>query len=181
MKETLLLVDDEIGILRVLGISLADRGYRVLKAQNGEEALRVFGEEKPAIVLTDIKMPGMDGLEVLSRVHKEFPALPVVIISGHGTIQTAVEATRLGAYDFIEKPLSIDKVLLTISRALEHRRLVYYRAFADNGLGGKGARTDRDLIPGHSSTQVGIPADNRVGADNRVEYFRARADFCSTA
>jgi two-component system, NtrC family, nitrogen regulation response regulator NtrX len=90
---------------------------------SGAEALRAVGEEAPDLIFLDIWMPKMDGLETLSEIKRLRPDAPVVMISGHGTIETAVKATRLGAYDFIEKPLSLEKTLITVSRALEHGRL----------------------------------------------------------
>ena len=87
-------------------------------------ALDMLRDRAIDLVLLDIKMPGMDGLEVLAQVHHEQPQLPVVIISGHGTIQTAVEATRLGAFDFIEKPIDADRILLVIRNGLAQRQLL---------------------------------------------------------
>ncbi|HYQ60911.1 MAG TPA: response regulator, partial [Desulfatiglandales bacterium] len=89
METQLLLVDDEPGILKVLGISLADRGYRVMTAENGEGALRVFHEARPEIILTDIKMPGMDGIELLKRIKAESPNTEVIMITGHGEMELA--------------------------------------------------------------------------------------------
>ncbi len=119
MKETLLLVDDEIGILRVLGISLSDRGYRVLTAQDGEEALRVFGEEKPAIVLTDIKMPGMDGITLLGEIKKAEPNVEVIMITGHGDMELAIQSLKYGASDFITKPVRDEVLEIALKRAAE--------------------------------------------------------------
>jgi len=98
-------------------------GYELLEASSGEQALSVLESEHPDAIILDIKMPRIDGLEVLARVKQSEPSLPVVMISGHGTIQTAVEATRLGAFDFMEKPLERDRVLLVLRNALERRRL----------------------------------------------------------
>lgn len=123
MSSSVLVVDDKENIRKSLKGALGDEGYKVLVASNGTEALEKIKEETPDVVLLDIWMPGPDGIEVLRRIKEEKPELPVIIISGHGTIETAVKATKLGAYDFIEKPLSIDKLLLVLSRALEHRRL----------------------------------------------------------
>jgi two-component system nitrogen regulation response regulator NtrX len=95
----------------------------VLTAPNGYEALKIIEEESPDLVLLDIWMPGMDGIETLKEIKKNNPFLQVVIISGHGTIETAVRATKLGAYDFIEKPLSIEKVMVAINNALKYQRI----------------------------------------------------------
>jgi len=120
----ILIVDDEESIGRSLAGILEDEGFRTEAVLDGEAALaRVRSADAPDLVLLDIAMPGTDGLAVLETIRSERPGLPVVMMSGHGTIETAVKATRLGAYDFLEKPLSFDKLLLTIEHALERVRL----------------------------------------------------------
>jgi len=120
----ILVVDDEESIRRSLAGILSDEGYEAVPARDGEQALAMLrGESPPALVLLDIAMPGRDGIEVLEEIQGQRPELPVVMMSGHGTIETAVRATKLGAYDFIEKPLSVDKLLLTIQHALQHAGL----------------------------------------------------------
>jgi len=123
MFPTILIVDDETTILQSLSGILSDEGYETLTASNGYEALKIIEEESPDLVLLDIWMPGMDGIETLREIKRTNPFLQVVIISGHGTIETAVKATKLGAYHFVEKPLSIEKVVVTINNALNFRRL----------------------------------------------------------
>jgi two-component system nitrogen regulation response regulator NtrX len=123
VPRTILIADDERGIRDSLQRLLEFESYKVVLANDGPSALGRIREDGVDLVLLDIKMPGMDGLEVLSHIHEEQPALPVVIISGHGSIQTAVEATRLGAYDFIEKPIDADRILLVIRNGLEQRKL----------------------------------------------------------
>ena len=122
-KETILLVDDEESIRKTLGDVLGDEGYRVIASADGESALSELEREHPDLVLLDIWMPGMDGIETLQRIKEKRPELPVIMISGHGSVETAVKSTKLGAFDFIEKPLSLDKILLVISHALELTRL----------------------------------------------------------
>jgi len=124
MAKTILIADDEKGIRDSLQRLLEFESYRVLLAEDGPTALGIVGGDSVDLVLLDIKMPGMDGLEVLARLHEAYPELPVVIISGHGTIQTAVEATRLGAFDFIEKPIDADRILVVIRNGLEQRKLL---------------------------------------------------------
>jgi len=124
MPKTILIADDEQGIRDSLKRLLEFESYQVMLANDGPSALKAARDQRVDLILLDIKMPGMDGLEVLSHVHEEQPDVPVVIISGHGTIQTAVEATRLGAYDFIEKPIDADRILLVIRNGLEQRKLV---------------------------------------------------------
>jgi two-component system nitrogen regulation response regulator NtrX len=121
--EHILIVDDEPAIQSSLRGVLEDEGYRVTAVGSGAEAIGVVGDEAPDVVFLDIWMPGLDGLETLAQIKRVRPELAVVMISGHATIETAVKATRLGAYDFIEKPLSLDKTLVTVTRALEHVRL----------------------------------------------------------
>ncbi|MEE9497151.1 MAG: response regulator, partial [Desulfobacterales bacterium] len=123
MYPSILIVDDEISILQSLGGLLSDEGFEVLTASNGYEALKVIDKESPDLVLLDIWMPGMDGIDTLQEIKKSNPFIQVIIITGHGTIETAVKATKLGAYDLIEKPLSIDKVIVAINNALNFRRL----------------------------------------------------------
>jgi len=123
MARTVLIVDDEESILQSLQGILNDEGLEVITADSGTAALEKVDEVMPDIVLLDIWMPEMDGIETLVKVKASHPNLPVVMMSGHGTIETAVKATKLGAYDFIEKPLSLEKVLLTINNAVDYSRL----------------------------------------------------------
>ena len=121
----ILIVDDEPGIRQSLSGVLRDEGYHADSASSAEEGLDALSRGLYEVLLLDIWLPGMDGLEALTRI-QDIPAADrpvVVMISGHGTIETAVKATRLGAFDFLEKPLSIDRVLLVVKNALDHRRL----------------------------------------------------------
>lgn len=124
MMKSILIVDDEASIRESLKGILQDEGFRTLFAQNGEEGLGLVREENPDLVLLDIWMPGIDGLETLRRIREVHPEQLVIMMSGHGTIETAVKATKLGAYDFIEKPLSLEKVLLCIQNAFKIGELV---------------------------------------------------------
>jgi two-component system nitrogen regulation response regulator NtrX len=119
----ILVVDDEEGIRRILRQVLEYEGHELRTAAGGGEALSVYEEFTPDLTFLDVKMARMDGLEVLDRIRASDDAALVVMISGHGTIETAVEATRRGAYDFLEKPLDTDRLLLTIRNALQHRGL----------------------------------------------------------
>jgi len=123
MFPSILIVDDEPSILKSLSGLLSDEGFEVQTATNGYEALKIIDTESPDLVLLDIWMPGIDGIETLKEIKKNNPYIQVIIISGHGTIETAVKATKLGAFDLIEKPLSIDKVIVAINNALNFRRL----------------------------------------------------------
>jgi len=115
---TVLIVDDEASIVESLTGIVSDEGYVTASAGSGEEALAVIEQEQIDIVLMDIWMPGMDGIETLKRIKELYPHLPVIMISGHGNIDTAVQATKLGAFDFIEKPPSYDKIVLALKNAL---------------------------------------------------------------
>src|SRR5215472_3430683 len=121
--EHILIVDDEPAIRSTLRDVLEDEGYRVSAVGSGADALRFFADELPDLTFLDIWMERMDGLETLAEIKRTRPEALVVMISGHGTVETAVKATRLGAYDFVEKPLSLEKILVTVSRAVEHARL----------------------------------------------------------
>jgi two-component system, NtrC family, nitrogen regulation response regulator NtrX len=123
MNETILVVDDEVSICQSLSAILTDEGYQVLVAGSGEEAIKIVEDEVPQLVLLDIWLPAMDGLETLQAIKAAHPNVLVIMMSGHGTIETAVKATKLGAFDFIEKPLSLDKVIILVSNALNVSRL----------------------------------------------------------
>jgi two-component system nitrogen regulation response regulator NtrX len=124
MKARILVVDDEAEIRRSVRMILEYEGYDVQEAASGPEGLALVEREPPDLVFLDIKMGGQDGLETLQKIRQVNEALPVVMISGHGTVSTAVEATKLGAFDFIEKPLASERVLVTIRNALDQTRLV---------------------------------------------------------
>jgi len=122
MEKKILIVDDEERVVQSIAGVLEDEGFRVAKAKSGEEAIKVFQQEEPDITLLDIWMPGMDGMEVLKRLRWIAPDCQVIMISGHATISTAMTAVKLGAFDFIEKPLSLDVLLMTIHRALDQQK-----------------------------------------------------------
>ena len=112
----ILVVDDEEAICGVLSASLKDEGYEVMTARDGESGLKAIDQFRPSVVLLDIWMPGeIDGLEVLKRAKGNYPGVQFLMMSGHGTIETAVKATKLGAWDFVEKPLSMDKISILLS------------------------------------------------------------------
>ena len=119
----ILVVDDEPGIRQALGQLLEYEGYDVQTAAGGADGLAIYDRFRPHLVFLDVKMAGLDGLEVLKRLRQGDPNATVVMISGHATIQTAVEATQLGAYDILEKPLDTDRVLVLLRNAFETRLL----------------------------------------------------------
>ncbi len=122
-NEVILVVDDEEGIRESISGILEDEGYTVLSCSSGEDAVTVAGEQRPDLVFLDIWLPEMDGIETLSRLREINPDIPVIMISGHGNIELAVKATKRGAYEFLEKPLSLEKVVIVAKRALERKRL----------------------------------------------------------
>src|SRR5262245_23892525 len=123
MPNSVLIVDDEEGIRRSLAGVLEDEGMSVETAASGEECLEYFERRQFSCVLLDVWLPGIDGIETLERLKTAFPDTAVIMISGHGSIETAVRATRLGALDFIEKPLQIERTVLAVRNALRQRQL----------------------------------------------------------
>src|ERR687885_1045355 len=123
MSDSVLIVDDERGIRETLRAVLEDEGFETETVASGEECLRVLERRGFGCVLLDVWLPGIDGLETLSRMRERGADAAVVMISGHGNIETAVRSTKLGAFDFIEKPLSIEKTVLTVRNALRQQKL----------------------------------------------------------
>ena len=164
MFPSILIVDDEPSILQTLGGLLTDEGFEVITALNGYEALKLIDVESPDLVLLDIWMPGIDGIETLKEIKKDNPNTQVIIITGHGTIETAVKATKLGAYDLIEKPLSIDKVILSINNALNFRRLEEENRYL------RRKTLEKNSIDGHSSviTELRKQIDSVAPTDSWV-------------
>ncbi|MFQ8735479.1 MAG: sigma-54-dependent transcriptional regulator [Bilophila wadsworthia] len=119
MKETILLVDDEQGIRTVMGLSLRDAGYNVITVASGEEALQLFAERPIPIVITDIRMPGMNGLDLLKHIKILAPETEVILISGHADLEMAIQGLKLEASDFITKPIDDDLLHISLKRALE--------------------------------------------------------------
>jgi UDP-3-O-acyl N-acetylglucosamine deacetylase len=125
MEKKILIVDDEETVLQSIAGVLEDEGFRVTTAKSGEEAIGTFQKEEPDITLLDIWMPGLDGIEVLKRLKWISPDCQVIMISGHATISTAMTAVKLGAFDFIEKPLSLDTLLTTVRRAIDRQNELF--------------------------------------------------------
>lgn len=123
-REAILIVDDEKGVQSSLQGILEDAGFDSRGVSSGEECLNLLSSQEFAVVLLDIWLPGMDGLKVLERIRESSPSTSVVMISGHGSIENAVRATKLGAFDFVEKPLSLDKTLLVVKNALHQHKLM---------------------------------------------------------
>ena len=122
-KATILIVDDEESIVETLTGIFEDDGYEVVSASTGEKALECFNDFSPEVILLDVWMPGMDGIETLKMIREKNSDVSIIMISGHSNIDTAVQAIKFGAYDFLEKPLSLEKVLVLTGRAVERQRL----------------------------------------------------------
>lgn len=122
MKEKILIVDDERGILETLSEILEDEGYKALQAEDAENALKILEKEDIDLIFLDVWLPGISGIEVIKKI-KEKQDIPVIMISGHGNVELAVQAVKYGAFDFLEKPLSIERVILTTERALQFKHL----------------------------------------------------------
>ncbi|MGP1576372.1 MAG: sigma-54-dependent transcriptional regulator [Treponema sp.] len=124
MKFRVLVVDDEKNIREGLQMALEDDGYEVLTAADGSDGLKYALSEAVDLIITDLRMPGLSGQELLHKVSSESPGVPVIVLTGHGTVETAVEAMRMGAYDFLTKPVDLDRLSLLVKRALQTRELM---------------------------------------------------------
>lgn len=123
MKRTILVCDDEKNIREGLALAMEGEGYATLLAENAEKAWTLVNKEDVDLVITDLRMDGMGGEELLKRIHGAYPQLPVIILTGHGTIETAVIAMRDGAIDFFTKPVDLDRLTLVVGKALKNRDL----------------------------------------------------------
>lgn len=189
MFPSILIVDDKKSILKSLSGILSDEGFETITASNGYEALKTLESESPDLVLLDIWMPGIDGIDTLKEIKKKFPETQVIMITGHGTFETAVNATKIGAFDFIEKPLSIDKVIVAINNALNFRRLEEENRFLrkktieKNSITGN-SKPIQDLrkqitITAPTDAWILISGENGTGKElvaKMIHQFSARSD-----
>lgn len=136
-KTLVMIVDDEAGIRESLSGIFEDEGYDILTAKSGEEAIKLLKDHSPDLILLDIWLPEMDGIDTLKEIKALNSDIPVIIISGHGNIELAVKAVKMGAYDFLEKPLALEKVLLVSKRAIEKRTLEIENIFLKENLAKK--------------------------------------------
>ncbi|MFH1136884.1 MAG: response regulator [Pseudomonadota bacterium] len=168
MKESILVVDDEPGIRRVLGISLEEEGYEVHLAADGAEALDLFFRVRPLVVVTDIKMPGMDGIELLRRIKKEEPEAEVIMMTGHGDMDLAIRSLKNDATDFITKPINDEVLELAIKRAVDRfdlrRRLREYTENLERLVEEK----TRDLLEAERLAAVGETATGLAHAIKNI-------------
>ena len=152
-QRRILVVDDEESLRRVTQMQLEELGYDVTTAADGSEAIELAGEVRPALVITDLKMPGVSGLEALKQIRGEHPETIVIVITAFGTVETAVEAMKAGAYDYITKPIDYEQLGLIVNRAMEHHRLVQeirnLRSTLDERLG-------FENIIGHSKALLAV-------------------------
>jgi UDP-3-O-[3-hydroxymyristoyl] N-acetylglucosamine deacetylase len=154
-QKVIMIVDDEDKVRESVREVLADEGYRVVDTADGTHVLELIEQEKPGLVLLDIWMPQIDGIDLLKQIKSKEPAINVVMISGHGNIHTAVTATKFGAFDFIEKPLSLDALLLTVQRALGDYSPGRAKEINGNGRKSKkGKRSPTAAIQGSSSPSI---------------------------
>jgi len=160
----ILIVDDEEGIRQVLSDCLRDEGYRVALAEDGFEALRLLAEKPVELVLLDVWLPNMGGIEVLQRVKAEYPEVEVVVISGHGNINLAVQAVKLGAFDFLEKPLSLEKTITVVQNALKLEELKRENRSLKEGLAGE----DRMIGSSPGILKVRELVEQSAGSDARI-------------
>ena len=174
-QRTILIIDDEDGIRNVLGDVLQDEGFAVLRAADGPEGLKCLKTEIIDLVFLDVWMPGVGGLDVLRTTKEEFPEIPVVMISGHATVDVAVKAVKNGAWDFVEKPLSIDKILAVVANALKVQELkqenkeLKAHLFLDDTMIGEcaGMRRVKELIRQSAvvNSRVMILGENGTGKE----------------
>lgn len=200
-KLNILVVDDEISIREGSARILTRMGHRVFTATRGEEGLEVLKNEKIALVLLDLKMPGLDGLEVLQRIQVMNPSILVIVITGYATVETAIDAMKLGAYDFIPKPFDPDQLRIVINRGIEKLNLIEethklererHRTLIDLDAEKSRTRTILEFLPNgvlvtNNNGQVvllnpaflellGLPAQKRPG--EKIEEYLQDADFC---
>lgn len=178
MKTKILIVDDDVDALALMEELFENKGYNPVTATNGLEALKLIQDDEPDMVITDIRMPGMDGMQLLAELSKRYPYIPVIMITAHGTIEAAVEAIKMGAKDYILKPLRLDEILTKVETIAQLRSLVkeneYLRSrlanqFSIKNIIGKSAKINelfnliQDVAP--TNTTVLIQGENGTGKE----------------
>ncbi|MCK9286558.1 MAG: sigma-54 dependent transcriptional regulator [Sphaerochaetaceae bacterium] len=171
MKRTILVADDEKNIRNGLQIALEDEGYEVLLAADGNEAWKLLVSSNIDLVVSDLRMPGLSGQDLLKKVVSSFPMMPVIILTGHGTIESAVEAMRNGAVDFVTKPLNLDRLFLMIRRALTNRELYDQNEALKKELEQLKRETGSDKIIGKSEKMVRLMDRIRQVADAQASVL----------
>ncbi|MBA2746711.1 MAG: sigma-54-dependent Fis family transcriptional regulator [Flavisolibacter sp.] len=188
---TILIIDDEKAIRKTLIEILSFEGYKIEEASDGEEGLRKFKEKTFDVVLCDIKMPKIDGIDFLQRAVESNPDVPIIMISGHGNIETAVEAVKKGAYDFIQKPPDLNRLLITIRNAMERNSLVNEaktlkrRVFKVQEMigGSEPVKKIKDTIEkvGPTEARVLITGDNGVGKELVARWLHEKSNRAGNA
>ena len=168
MNFTILIIDDEKNIREGLSAALELDGYSVKLAANGAEGIALIEKGDIDLVITDLRMPGVSGEEVLAKVRGESPGIPVIVLTGHGSIDTAVDAMRNGAYDFLTKPLSLDRLSLIVKRALAGRELEIRHSSLQQELD---AKTSFESIIGKSNEMQRIFQMVRKAADSKASVL----------
>jgi len=165
MPPRILIIDDDSSLRRVLEYNLQQEGYLVSTASDGESGLRLFAEQEPALVITDLKMPGMSGFQLLSAVKERSPATVVIVLTAFGAIDTAVEAMKLGAFDYLTKPFNRDELKLTVKKALQLQGLSEENRLLKEELSG---RAEFKSIVGTSRAMEGVFSVVRKVADTEA-------------
>ncbi len=168
MNFTILIVDDEKNIREGLGTALELEGYDVKLAENGEVGLKLIEKGDIDLVITDLRMPGISGEEVIAKVTGESPGIPVIVLTGHGSIDSAVTAMRNGAYDFLTKPLNLDRLILIVKRALAGRELEIRHSTLKEELD---AKTSFESIIGKSAEMLRIFEVVRKAANSKASVL----------
>lgn len=186
----ILIIDDEIAIRKTLGEILSFEGYKIHEAADGEEGLKMFTDNKYDLVLCDIKMPKLDGLEFLEKAVAASPEVPIVMISGHGTIETAVEAVKKGAYDFISKPPDLNRLLITVRNALDKATLVVETKVLRRKVSkvqeivgeSEPIQKIKDTIDKVAATEarVLVTGDNGVGKELVARWIHEKSNRCNS-
>jgi len=184
MSKTLLTIDDEAGVLQTIRLYFEDMGFRVLTAENGEAGLTVFQEENPDVVLADLRMPGINGLEVVARIKEVSPDTPVVVVSGTGVLADAINAVRLGAWDYVTKPIDDMNVLgHIVDKALERSRLIAENRRYQQHLEEEVKKRTAELHATNEKLRIEI--DEHIQAEKEImahkEQLRALANTLSIA
>jgi DNA-binding NtrC family response regulator len=165
MAPRILIIDDDSSLRRVLEYNLQQEGYLVFTAPDGETGLRLFAEKEPAVVITDLKMPGISGFQVLSAVKEKAPATVVIVLTAFGAIDTAVEAMKLGAFDYLTKPFNRDELKLTVRKGLQLQGLSEENRLLKEALSG---RAEFKSIVGTSRAMEGVFTVVRKVADTEA-------------
>jgi DNA-binding NtrC family response regulator len=171
MKRTILVADDEKNIRNGLQLALEDEGYEVYLAADGDEAWKAITSNNIDLVISDLRMPGLSGQDLLKRIVSSYPMMPVIILTGHGTIESAVEAMRNGAVDFVTKPLNLDRLFLMVRRAFSNRELYDQNQALKQELEQLKRKTGSDKIVGKSEKMARLMERIRQVADAQASVL----------